>query len=162
MTLYEIDRAIMDAITAGLDPETGELTNYDELEELQLARDEKIENIACYIKNIAADAKAIRDEEQALAKRRKTLENRAEGLKKYLSDALNGEKFSSPRAVISWRKSSKVVPGDGFVEWARDYRADLLTYKAPEPSLTAIRDAFKAGETLKYVDLVETNSIQVK
>ena len=81
MTLYEIDRAIMDAITAGLDPETGELTNYDELEELQLARDEKIENIACYIKNIAADAKAIRDEEQALAKRRKTLENRAEGLK---------------------------------------------------------------------------------
>ena len=162
MTLYEINNAILDAITNGIDPETGELTNFDELEELQIARDEKIENIACYIKDISAEAKAIRDEELALAKRRKSLESRSESLKKYLADALNGEKWSSPRAAISWRKSSKVVVEDAFLEWARNFNTNLLTYEAPKPSLTAIRDAIKGGQNIKYASIIETNTLTVK
>lgn len=37
MTLYQIDQAILEAIERGTDPETGEMTNADELMQLQMA-----------------------------------------------------------------------------------------------------------------------------
>lgn len=57
MTLYEIDAAIMTAIAHGTDPETGEINNLDELMSLQMERDQKIENIACLIKNLKDDVR---------------------------------------------------------------------------------------------------------
>ncbi len=50
MTLYEIDKAITDLA----DPETGEITDFEALDNLQMARDQKIENIACYYKNLVS------------------------------------------------------------------------------------------------------------
>ena len=96
MNLYEIDRQIQELIENSVDPETGELTlDPAALDALQMEREAKIENLACYVKNLTADAKAIKAEEQALSERRKAAENKAERLKRYLSDALEGEKFST-------------------------------------------------------------------
>ena len=52
--LFEIDRAIMDAMEKCIAPETGEIDGeiYTELEALQMERTKKIENIACWIKNL--------------------------------------------------------------------------------------------------------------
>ena len=49
MTLYEINEAIRNAIELGFDPETGEILDASALEQLQMDRDEKIENICLYI-----------------------------------------------------------------------------------------------------------------
>ena len=54
MNLYEIDAAI----TALVDPETGEISDFDAFDQLSMARDQKIENIALYYKNLVADAAA--------------------------------------------------------------------------------------------------------
>lgn len=48
----------------------------------------KAENIAKLIKSIDADAEVIKIEEQRLAKRRKTLENKQKGMKLYLETQL--------------------------------------------------------------------------
>ena len=89
MTLYEINQAIMEAFYRCVDPETGEiLDDTKELDDLTIAKDEKVENIALFIKNLTAEAEAIKKEKQALEKRQKTAENRAEWLKKYLSNNL--------------------------------------------------------------------------
>lgn len=163
MTLYEINNAILEAIAAGLDPETGEIVNTEALDALELARDEKIENLACYIKDLSADAKAIREEEKILAERRRSMEAKADRLTRYLSDALDGEKFATARCQIGWRKSTKVEVDDSFVDWAQKYgRDDLLTYTAPKPSLTAIKDVLKTGIEIPGAELVTTNSIQIK
>ncbi len=77
MTLYEIDKAITDLA----DPETGEITDFEALDNLQMARDQKIENIACYYKNLVSDAEAIKAEKEALAERQKVAENKAARLK---------------------------------------------------------------------------------
>ena len=71
MTLYEIDneiRAFLDKMLDAVDEETGEIIDIDpaELEQLNEAREQKIENIALYIKNLEADAKAIKEEEKNL------------------------------------------------------------------------------------------------
>ena len=57
-TLYEIDKAILECV----DAETGEIIDDKALEELELARDNKIENIACWIKNLKADAESYKKE----------------------------------------------------------------------------------------------------
>ena len=56
--LFEIDAAIMAAMDRCVDPETGEIDGevYTELEALQMERERKIENIACWVKNLRSDA----------------------------------------------------------------------------------------------------------
>lgn len=74
MTLYEIDSAIMDCV----DEETGEIIDLEKLEALNIERDKKVEGIALAVKNYAAEAKAIKEEEEKLAKRRRSCENAVE------------------------------------------------------------------------------------
>ena len=85
MTLYEIDQNIMALID-----EDGEITNPEAFNALQLSRTEKIEGIACWIKNLTADAAAIKAEEEALAERRKAIENERKSLRDCLTKTLAG------------------------------------------------------------------------
>lgn len=167
MTLYEINQAILDAIEAGTDPETGEVTNLAELSALQMQRDEKIENTVLYLKGLAAEVKAIGDEVKALTDRKASLSKKAERLKEFVAVALDGQKFESPRCKVSWRKSTtvEVLDPDDFINWAqnsaRDF--DFLRYKTPEINKTAIKAALAAGEDLGgYAMLAEHQNISIK
>lgn len=111
MNLYQIDNQIENILAECVDPETGELdeAKYSQMmNDLAETREQKIENIALYIKNLTAEAVAIREEEKNLASRRKAKENRAESLKKYLAGYLEGKKFETAKAKISFR-TSKVL-----------------------------------------------------
>ena len=55
-SLYEIDQAIM----ACLDFETGEILDADRLNALQMERQDKVESVVLWIKNLAADAIAYK------------------------------------------------------------------------------------------------------
>lgn len=162
MTIYEIDNAIQEALEAAIDPETGELTDealLSDLEELQMERNQKVENIICFIKNLDADAKAIREEEKALAARRKTAERRSDSLRNYLQWALAGEKFSSARGSVSFRRSKQVeIDQNRLFELPEKY----LRYKDPEPDKKAIGEALKAGEDLPGCSLIENVSMIIK
>ena len=159
MTLYEIDTAIMDCF----DAETGELTNPEAFENLQVERSQKIENIACWIKDLVADAAAIREEEKALAERRKTMENKAANLKDYLGRFVNpGEKYSSARCAVSWRKSTSVNVVDFDALWGDLTMDQYLTYKRPEPNKVAIKEALQKGLNVTGCELVESQNLQIK
>lgn len=159
MSIYDIDAAIV----ALVDDETGEVTDEEAFDALQMARDEKVENIGLYFKDLQAEAKAIKDEEAALAARRKAAEAKVERLKNLLDYALHGSKFATPRLKVSYRKSQTVEVSDGFIEWADEHRPDLLTYSDPKPSKTAIKDAIKAGgipEEMAHLESHENISIK--
>ena len=159
MKLYEIDNAILECI----DLETGEVIDIDKLNELQLEREVKIENVACWIKDLKAEAEAIKAEKQALAERQKVAENKAESLKKWLAYALNGEKFSTARCSVSFRNTESVeVTPEGLENLMRGGNDELLTYKAPEPNKTAIKQAIKAGLNVQGVQLVQNVSTIIK
>lgn len=150
-TLYEIEQAMMECI----DLETGEI-DVERMEALEMERNQKIENIGCWIKNLKSDADAIKNEEKSLADRRKALENKAESLKKYLSYILAGEKFKSPRVAVSWRKSKKVdIINEELIP--EDYK----TY-TPSINKTAIKDAITSGAVVDGAVIIENNSIQIK
>lgn len=166
MTLFEINRNIEDIANGMIDLETGEVNEefVKELEQLQMAKEEKVENIACYIKNLVAYADALKKEKQSIADRQARAEKKAERLKQYLLDALQGEKFKGIKAEISYRKSQSVE--------LTDLEEDVIaTLKATNPNYinakytlnkTAIKDALKSGEQIFGLALAENTSVQIK
>lgn len=160
MTLYEID-AQLEALLEQVDPETGELLcDMDQLEALSLERDRKLENLALYIKNRDAEAKAIREEEKALADRRRSLERKAERARDFLARMLAGEKFTTPKVAVSWRKSEAVEIGMSF--FSTDANERFLRYKEPDPDKAAIKAALKAGEEITGAELVTNLNMTIK
>lgn len=158
MTIYDIDRKITELV----DPETGELLNLETFTELQMERERKIEGMALWVKELTALASDIKDEISVLQERKKAAERKAERLKGYLSYILQGEKFTTPRCAVTFRHSAKCIPSDGFVEWAQTHdRDDLLSYNPPTVSLTAVKEALRAGEDVP-AEMVETISVGVK
>lgn len=152
MTLYEINERIL----ACVDPETGE-ADAEQLETIMMERSEKLENIACWIKDIKAECDSIKAEEKALAERRQAKERKAESLRRYLDEALAGQKFETPRCVVSFRKSQKINITD--LDKIPD---DYLRYKTPEPDKTAIKAAIKDGLTVEGCELVDSVSMTIK
>ena len=154
MNLFQIDEEIMNCC---IDTETGEVVNAEYLEQLQMDRDIKIENIACWIKNLQADAEALKAQKQAFADRQKAAENKAESLKKYLSEYLGGQKFSTDKVAISFRKTSAV----NVIDMTK-IPEEFLKYKDPEPDKTAIKNAIKEGAVVAGAEVVEGQSISIK
>lgn len=67
MKLYDIDKSISECV----DAETGEVIDFEKLEALQMEREAKIDNIACWYKSLLSDAEGIKKEKEALAQRQK-------------------------------------------------------------------------------------------
>lgn len=157
MKLFEIDAELENCI----DPETGEFdeSKYNLLTHL---RDEKIEGLICYYKNIVADAEALKVQEQIFKERRMREEKKAESLKAFLSRTLNGEKFRTDKVEVGFRKSKQVVVAEDFVQWAITHdRDDLLSYKEPTVNKTSIKEALANGEELP-AEIVENLNISIK
>lgn len=153
MNLYEIENEILNCV----DMETGEIVDIEKLESLQMERDQKIENIGCWIKNLLADAKALKEEEDNLAARQKSAENKAASLKEYLSSYLNGEKFKTAKVAISYRKSDSVDISEGAV-----IPEEYLKYSDPTPDKIGLKAALKAGEKFPGISIVTSSNIQIK
>lgn len=161
MSLYEIDQSIL----ALVDPETGEILDDAALEQLQMERESKLENIACWIKNLTAESAAIRQEETNLAERRKVLERKTERLKKYLAEALNGEKFQTAKCAVTFRKVSRVEIADAcsVADWCdNNGMGDLVVYREPTVSKNELAKLLKAGAEIPGATIAEGISLGVK
>lgn len=159
MTLYEIDKALMDAFDAAVDVETGEIVDegaYGDFMQLDMEKDEKIENVGLWIKDLKAEAEAIRAEELLLSGRRRAKENKLEQLKSWLSYALHGEKFETAKLRISYRKSQSV-------EADLDKLPDkYLRFRDPEPDKKKLAADLKAGKEIPGAVLIEKQNLQIR
>lgn len=160
-TLYEIDQAMLDCI----DWETGEIIDAERLDELQMQREEKIEKVALWVKNLESDAAAYKAEKDSFAEKERVAKNKIEGLKKYLTHATDGVKFQTTKVTVSFRRSEQVEiqDEDAFINYAMSTdRDDLLSYKAPTINRTAIKQALKDGQELLGATIIERQNIQIK
>lgn len=153
MNLFEIENEIMNC----WDQETGEILDSNRLDQLEMERDEKIENIALYIKNLTADAEALKAEKQSFDERQKAAENKADSLKRYLANYLAGQKFSTPRVAISFRKTQRVNVTDMTL-----IPGKYLKFADPTPDKTSIKNAIKNGEKVAGAELVDGKSMSIK
>ena len=167
MKLYDIDKALEEALDAAIDPETGEILDDSALadvEALQLAREEKIEGVALWVKNMEAEADAVKAEKDNFAKRERTLRNKINAVKThYLAPALDGERFKTPRVAISYRTSEAVEIDDTVSAYElMALNVDFVKLPEPEVNKTAIKAALKSGREIKGVHLVRRLNLQIK
>lgn len=166
MKLYELANdylAFLNAVESGEIPEEAIA---DTLEAITASIEDKADNIACLLKNLDAECKAIKAEEDRLAERRKAKEKSHERIKQYLSDTLQRaglDKIETARNCITFRKSESVeVNEDVFFEWAQKNRDDLLKYSKPTADKTAIKRVLKDGIEIAGAELRVNRNIQIK
>jgi hypothetical protein len=164
MKLYEIKQELLNCVAIPnsdnfVNEETGEVIDIAAIEKLKMAKNEKIENIALWIKDLKADAEALKKEKQAFAARQAAAEAKAESLKNYLSYALEGEKFSTERVAITYRNSDSVQYEPSHL---LDIPAKFLKYSEPSVDKTAVKQALKAGGTVPYCRIESKKNIQIK
>lgn len=161
MNLFEINERIEAAFEAAVDMETGEIVNeeaYAQLDALQMEFGQKTENILLWIKNLTAEAEALKKQKQTFADRQSRAERKAESLKNYVSRILNGEKFKTERVSVSWRKSENA-------EYVGDVMAlpsECIRVKDPEVDKAVLKKLLKSGVEINGAALVEKNNIQIK
>lgn len=158
MTLYEINNAIYDCI----DEETGEIIDFDMIEALELERNQKIENLGLWYKNLLADSNALKNEIDVLTERKKQADSKAEQIKAWLTDILAGGKFETSKIKMFYRKSKAVDVDEDFIEWAKQNNDELLSYKEPTPNKTAIKTLILSGVELLHAKISEKNNLNIK
>ena len=156
MTLYELDKAIADFELEV--NEDGEVLNIDELDELNLAREQKIEGISLWVKNLEAEKEAVKHEKDNFADRERRLGKKIDSLKRYLTYALDGQKFSTPKVAVSFRKSESVHITDEYLI-PDEYKLFTVVKK---PDKKTIKDALKNGKEIMGCELLEKQNISIK
>jgi len=154
MNLFEIKREILSCTTT--DPETGvESIDTAKLAALQADSEEIIENLACWIRNLESDSAALKEQKMIFQKRQQSAEKKAESLKAYLADFLNGSKFTSPRVKVSPSTSVSVEIGD-----LSEIPDKFCDFKK-SPRLTEIRNEIKLGNYVPGAYLMQHSSVRV-
>ena len=168
MKLYELSKdyeSLMLAIENGDIPEEALA---DTLESIEVMLDEKADNIACWIKQLTAEAEAIKAEEDKLKARRTAKLNRAERLTAYLADCLTNAgrtNIETARNVISFRKTPPKVVFDNesaFIECARVNADNFLNNGKPTVNKTAIKAAIDSGTKIEGVRVESSQNISIK
>lgn len=152
--LYQIDQAIIDCV----DAETGEIIDPERLENLYMERTQKIEGVTLWIKNLESDALAYKAEKNAFAEREAAALKKAEQLKEWLAKALDGQKFSTGKCAVSFRRSERVEVLDADIV-PKKYLTKTIIFK---PDKAAIKELLKSGQKVKGCCLTEKYNAQIK
>ena len=161
MTLYEIKEQYLNVLNNLEVDEDGEITNIDVIDKAEGDFKDKAEAVACYIKSLDAEAKALKEEIENLNARMKSKQNYSEKLKDYLSFCMEStqiERIETPKVNLYLRNSSKVVVDD---EAAIDEKY-IVTKTTTTISKSAIKDDIRSGMEVTGAHVETTRSLQIK
>lgn len=160
MNLYDIDANIALLI----DPETGEISDFEAFENLNLARESKIDFLCKDIKEAGVIADALQSEINRLQEKKRMVTNRAEKHKAFLSGYLGGSNYKSPMFTCYY-STAKSLTGDtnAFKEWAvNEGKNEFLNFKEPELKATVIKKAIADGMNMPYLSLSENKVLCIR
>ena len=161
--LYEINQDILDCC----DLETGEILDTAKLDALQMEREAKLEGVALWVKDLKAEAAAVKEEADKLNARKKALDNKIEGLKNWLLFALGGEKLKTARCNVYQTHSTKlnVIDEMSVVNWIQTNCQEpeqFLKFTLPEIRKDAVKAELKSGVEIPGAALETTESVVIK
>ncbi len=158
MKLYDLVSQYNQVLEMAEEVDIGTLK--DTLESIQESIEEKAQNTAKLIKSMEVDTKALKEEEQRLADRRKSLENKISSIKEYLQTQLEIagiDKVKGPILTVSIQNNppSVKVIDDKL----------LSAYMVPvEPKLdkkTLLSD-LKSGKEVPGAEIQQGRSVRIR
>lgn len=159
MRLYEMTKSYAELLEMAEVME--EAVFQDTLSAIEEAIEEKAENMAKLIRCLEADAKAIKEEEQRLADRRKAIENKVSGIKEYLQNQMEVaglDKVKRPTITISIQANPPSV--DVLDESV--IPSDYMIQVAPKIDKKAILTALKDGLIIEGCSIKQGRSVRIK
>lgn len=164
MTIYELAAQYEDFARLVEDGDIPDEAIADTFALLDAEFDDKADALACIIKELGAEAEAIKAQETALKERRQRKESRAEYLRGLLGESmkrLDKAKIETSRNVISFRKSTALVIADedDFKQRHRDLCQVEEVVKIPKKDIT---DRLKAGEEISGAALETRQNLQIR
>lgn len=162
--LYVLAQEYREASEKLADLELDEQTIADTLESLSGDLEVKATNLAMFARNLEATAKAIKEAEGQMAARRKALESRADGLKRYLLESMRHAgitKIECPHFRIAVRDNPEAVDVFDAAQVPQQYMRTPEP-PPPEPDKTTIKAALKAGLDIPGCRLTKAQRLEVK
>ena len=172
MTLYEINEQFAAAIELYengvdkvVDTETGEVKSLaDVLAELNMSREQKIENTVRYIKNLRAGSESARAEASNLIERADRFDKKAEQLEAYLLSQLGDcKKLETPLYTVKVRttKSTCCPTDEEAIQRLPEGFWNIKTTVKITPDKKAIKAALEKGEKLEGCSIVENKRLSI-
>jgi hypothetical protein len=165
LTLYELSDNYYHALDFLTDPDNDELPAdaiADTLEALGGELEDKAVNVAKFLRNIEANAEAIRRAEIEMSKRRKSLENRVQYLKNYLKGSMEHSgitKIECPYFKLSIQKNPASVNVYNEEAVPPQFKIAVTSWKVDK---AAIKTAINSGQTVTGAELTNSTRLAIK
>ena len=130
------------------------------LDEVQAELTEKADHIVRYIRNLSAEADALKAEEAALYKKRKAVEIKAERLKAYLAAQMTLCGLKELKAGLFKLRFQPTTPAISIIDESavpeKFHRVKI------EIDRLALRDALKAGEEVPGIEVQRGEALVIR
>jgi hypothetical protein len=148
LSLFEVAAEYRAAVEKLSDLDLDDQTLADTLESLPGELEVKAKNVAMFARDLEATAASIKDAEAQMAARRKAIENRAAGVRRYILSSMQlagMTKIECPHFALTVKNNPPAV------EIYEPLSVPAAFMKQPEPpppspDKTAIKEAIKRGE----------------
>lgn len=164
MTLYELTADYANLLELAEDPDIDEQAFLDTLEGIEGAIEDKADGYARVIRQLTADAEALKAESDRLYNRRKNIENNIDRMKKALQNAMvitGKTKFKTDLFSFGIRKNVPAVVIDE--QRLANIPAEFLIPQDPKIDKKAIKEAIKAGKNLDGIaHLEQSESLTIR
>lgn len=160
MNLYEIAgqyRAVLD-----MEPESDEeiVAQMNALDELEGEITEKADNIVRYMRNLGAEADALKAEENRLYQKRRAVENKIERLKAYLAAQMMMAGLHELKAGLFKLRFQPTTPAISIID--ESVIPEKFWVVKREISKTDIKEAIKAGEEVPGIEIQRGETLVIR
>lgn len=163
LTLYNLAAEYREACERLCDLDLDEQTLRDTLEGMGGELEVKARNVAMFARDLEATAASIKEAEVQMSKRRKAIENKAAGIRKYLFDSMQFagvQRIECPQFVMAIKNNPPAVDVFDHLQVPAEFM------KQPEPPPPAVdkakvKDAIKAGQEVPGCRLVHGQRLDI-
>lgn len=165
--LYELTSTYASLIAAIENGEIPEEAVADTLEAVEGEYEEKCDNVISAIKNLQAEAEAIKAEADKLIERQKAKIRQVENLIAYLTESMNRvgkTKHESAKHLVTFRasKALEIDDVDAYLAWAKEHAPETVKTTVTEKPIAAeIRNLLDKTE-VPHVHIAVRQNIQIK
>ena len=159
MTLYDLQEQYQTLLTLGEDPDTDPEVFADTMEAIEGEIEIKADGYARIIRQMEADAAALKAEADRITNRRRVIENNIRTMKNRLEDAMiaTGKvKFKTELFSFGIQKNpARVVLDEQYIE---NLPEEYLIAQDPKVDTAKIKEDLKAGKDLHGIAHLEQDS----
>ena len=163
LSLFDIAAEYRASCEKLCDLDLDEQTLRDTLEGMGGELEVKARNVAMFARDLEATAASIKDAEAQMSKRRKAIENKAAGIRKYLFDSMQFagvQRIESPQFVLTIKNNPPAVDVFDHLQVPAEFM------KQPEPPPPAVdkakvKDAIKKGQEVPGCRLVHGQRLDI-